>query len=954
MVRIGGVVVPVQKGKQRALLAALLLNAGRAVSLDELAEALWGPDPPPSARVTIQNYVMRLRKALGDTGTSRIGTLPSGYAIQADASELDVARFEDLLSAARAAAREGRWQDAADQARSAISLWRGDPLADVGSELLADREVPRLAEMRLQALETRIDADLHLGCHADVITELRRLVARDPLRERLHAQLMLALYRDGRQAEALAAYQRARQVLVEELGAEPGAGLRELHQQVLTGDPALAFVPPVPSAPAVPPVPGPASASSAAPPAVRPAPAGPPRELPAALPHFTGRAGALAVLTELLDRPEFSATVVISAINGTAGVGKTALAVHWAHQVSQRFPDGQLYVNLRGYDPSGAPLLSADAVRGFLDALGVPAAQIPAAPQAQAGLYRSLLSGRRMLILLDNARDVAQVRPLLPGSAGCLVLVTSRSQLTGLVAADGARVLTLDVLTDADALALLGRRLGPERVAAEPAAAAELIMLCARLPLALNIAAARAAARPKHSLAAVAAALRGERGRLDAFDTGDPASSARTVFSWSYRSLSQPAARMFRLLGLHPGPDITEAAAASLAGVAADQAHRSLAELTAAHLVTEQVPGRFSFYDLLRAYAAEQLGSSDSPPERHAALGRMLDYYLHTAQAAVRSLCPGRDLLTLPPPRDGVQPGRHAASGAALAWLVEERPVMSAAARLAAEAGLDVPAWQLGWILGRYLHRCGYWQEWKAILHVALTAAEHASDLPGQAGIHRDLGGALTHLRSFPDAHAHLELALGMYQQLGDSAGTAHTRLVLGVAFDFQARPREALSQARQALQSYRAAGHTAGQANAFTNVSNYHSTLGEYEQALACCRQALALHRQVDNRDGECCTWDCLGDAYRHLGRRDHAIACYRQGIRLFRELGNRPDLAEALTKLGDTLCATGQMPDARAAWQEAHVILDDLHDPGADQVLARLSRAATATAEASGRAHL
>ena len=628
MVRIGGVVVPVQKGKQRALLAALLLNAGRAVSLDELAEALWGPDPPPSARVTIQNYVMRLRKALGDTGTSRIGTLPSGYAIQADASELDVARFEDLLCAARAAARERRWRDAADQARSAVSLWRGDPLADVGSELLADREVPRLAEMRLQALETRIDADLHLGCHADVITELRRLVARDPLRERLHAQLMLALYRDGRQAEALAAYQRARQVLVEELGAEPGTGLRDMHQQVLTGDPALAFVPPVP---------GPASASSAAPPAARPAPAGLPRELPAAVPHFTGRAGALAVLTELLDRPEFSATVVISAINGTAGVGKTALAVHWAHQVSQRFPDGQLYVNLRGYDPSGAPLLSADAVRGFLDALGVPAAQIPAAPQAQAGLYRSLLSGRRMLILLDNARDVAQVRPLLPGSAGCLVLVTSRSQLTGLVAADGARVLTVDVLTDAEALALLGRRLGPERVAAEPAAAAELIMLCARLPLALNIAAARAAARPKHSLAAVAAALRGERGRLDAFDTGDHASSARTVFSWSYRSLSQPAARMFRLLGLHPGPDITEAAAASLAGVAAEAAHRSLAELTAAHLVTEQVPGRFSFHDLLRAYAAEQLGSSDSPPERHAALGRMLDYYLHTAQAAVRS-----------------------------------------------------------------------------------------------------------------------------------------------------------------------------------------------------------------------------------------------------------------------------------------------------------------------------
>jgi tetratricopeptide (TPR) repeat protein len=410
---------------------------------------------------------------------------------------------------------------------------------------------------------------------------------------------------------------------------------------------------------------------------------------------------------------------------------------------------------------------------------------------------------------------------------------------------------------------------------------------------------------------------------------------------------------MFRLLGLHPGPDITEAAAASLAGVAADQAHRCLAELTAAHLVTEQVPGRFSFHDLLRAYAGEQLGSSDSPPERYAALGRMLDYYLHTAQAAVRSLCPGRDLLTLPPPRDGVQPERHAASGAALAWLVEERPVMSAAVRMAAEAGLDVPAWQLGWILGRYLHRSGHWQEWIVILRAALAAAERAGDPRGQAAIHRDLGNALTHLRSFADAQAHLGLALGMYRQLGDCAGQAHTRLVLGQAFDFQSRPHEALSQARQALESYRAAGHTAGQANAFNNVACYHNVLGEYEEALACHQQALALDRQIDNRDGECCTWDCLGDTYRHLGRPDQAIACYRQGIRLFRELGNRPDLAVSLTNLGDALCATGQMPDARAAWQEAHVILDDLQDPGAAQVLARLSRSTTGAA-ASGRAHL
>lgn len=281
-VRIGGAAVPVQKGKQRALLAALLLNPGRAVSLDYLAETLWGPDPPPSARVTIQNYVMRLRKALGGAGSSRITTLPSGYAIRAEPGELDVTRFEDLLSAATAAAREGRWQDAAARAHSAIGLWRGDPLADVGSGLLAEREVPRLAEMRLQALETHNDAGLHLGRHADVITGLQRLTACHPLRERLHALLMLALYRDGRQAEALAVYQRARQVLV----TEPGPGLRQLHQQVLAGDPALALRRAV------------ATVATDASPA-RP---GPPRELPAAVPHFTGRDGMLAALTEVLDR----------------------------------------------------------------------------------------------------------------------------------------------------------------------------------------------------------------------------------------------------------------------------------------------------------------------------------------------------------------------------------------------------------------------------------------------------------------------------------------------------------------------------------------------------------------------------------------------------------------------------------------------------------------------------
>src|SRR5690349_13126537 len=870
-VRMGGAAVPVQKGKQRALLAALLLNPGRAVSLDHLAETLWGPDPPPSARVTIQNYVVRLRKALGTAGGSRITTLPSGYAIRAEPGELDVTRFENLLGAATAAAREGRWPDAAARAHSAIALWRGDPLADVGSGLLAEREVPRLAEMRLQALETRNDADLHLGRHADVITGLQRLTACHPLRERLHAQLMLALYRDGRQAEALAVYQRARQVLVTELGTEPGSGLRQLHQQVLAGDPALALRRAVATAGTDVTTAGTDAASART---------GPPRELPAGVPHFTGRGDMLAALTEVLERSrtECPGTPVISAISGTAGVGKTALAVHWAHQVAERFPGGQLYVNLRGYDPSAAPLPPAEAIRGFLDALGVAVSHVPAGPQAQAGLYRSLLAGQRMLILLDNARDAAQVRPLLPGSAGCLVLVTSRSQLTGLAAADGARLLTVDVLTDAESRTLLTRRLGAGRVAAEPAAAAELTALCARLPLALNIAAARAGVRPDRPLAAVTAALRDERGRLDAFDTGEPASSARTVFFWSYRHLSEPAARMFRLLGLHPGPDITVAAAASLAGIPAGQASRCLGELTATHLAAEQAPGRFSFHDLLRAYAREQADACDSSPARQAALGRMLDHYLHNAQAAAGLLCPGRDLLALPPPGDGVQPEPHAGSAAALAWFIAERPVVSAVVRLAADAGLDLPAWQLGWTLGRYLHRSGYWQEWLATLRTALAAARHAADLAGQAYVHRDLGGALTCLGYGPDADTHLRLALRPYQRLGDQAGQAHALLYLGKMLEeLQGRPRAALRYVLRALELFRAAGHRAGQANAISNAGWCRSVLGEHEVAL---------------------------------------------------------------TRLTDSLSAAGQAGDACAACQEAELTLDGLHHPSTSNIHARLTR--------------
>ena len=412
------------------------------------------------------------------------------------------------------------------QARAALALWRGEPLADVESEVLASREVPRLAELRLQALETASRADLHLGRAADVIPELRRLAEPTSAARVPAPLLMLALYRDGRQAEALAAYQHARQMLIDELGAEPGPGLRELHQRILVADPALAVAEPWRRTATLPSR-GPHPGSCRRP-----------------VPHFAGRDSELAALTGLLDRAGEQApgAVVISAIGGTAGVGKTALAVHWAHQVAARFPDGQLYVNLRGYDPD-QPMPAADALAGFLRALGVPGQDIPAEASERAARYRSLLAGRRMLVVLDNARQAEQVRPLLPGSPGCVTVVTSRDSLAGLVARDGAIRLDLDLLPPLGggrpAAALIGAR-----VDADPAAADALAARCARLPLALRVAAELAAARPAASLAELAGELADQQRRLDLLDAGgDPRTGVRAVFSWSYRHLDADAAR---------------------------------------------------------------------------------------------------------------------------------------------------------------------------------------------------------------------------------------------------------------------------------------------------------------------------------------------------------------------------------------------------------------------------
>jgi DNA-binding SARP family transcriptional activator/tetratricopeptide (TPR) repeat protein len=928
MVRRGTVAVSVPRGKQRVILAMLLLNAGRVVRVDELTETLWDSGPPPSGLVTVQNYVMRLRNALGDAGRGRIVTQPPGYLMRVEAGELDAARFEVLVGAARQAVRDRSWDRAATRAGEALALWRGEPLADVDSEVLAAAEAPRLAELRLQALEIRIDADLHLGRHAEVIAGLRELTGGYPLRERLHGLLMLALYRDGRQGEALAAYQHARQALVGELGAEPGPGLRQLHQQILAADPALTLVSPAAAA----------AESGAA--------AGPvPCQLPAAVAGFTGRAAELGALTQILHDAGAGGpgTVVISAIGGTAGVGKTALALHWAHQVADRFGDGQLYVNLRGYDPD-RPVTAADALAGFLRALGVPGHDIPSDEAERAARYRSLLAGKQVLVVLDNAGGVEQVRPLLPGRPGCAVVVTSRDSLAGLVAGHGAARLDLDLLPLPDAVALLRRLIGGP-ADADPEAVEQLAAHCCRLPLALRVAAELAAARPAATLADLVAELSDQQRRLDLLDGGgDPRTAVRAVFSWSYDHLDRDTARAFRLAGLHPGPDITAAAAASLAAIAEADARRLLGELARAHLVAEHVPGRYAFHDLLRAYAADQARHIDGGADRAAATGRVLDYYLHTAASAALLLEPAKEPVVLAPPAPGAAPEQPADHGQALAWFEAEHQVLLAALDLAAGSGFDGHAWQLAWAIAPFLYARGHWQEYAATQRTALAAATRLGDSAAQALSGRLLANACTHLGEHDQARAYYGSSLTLYQRLGNRLGEAKVHQNLGLLAERQGHYADALGHAEQALRLYQAIGDKANEAEELNNVGWYHGLLGDYGQAREFCRHALSLSAETGNRRLEGYAWDSLGYAEHHLGNLADAAACFQRALSLSRESGDRVFEAHTLTRLGDTSDAAGDLAEARQAWQQALAILDDLQHPDAGQVRTKLQATAAA----------
>jgi DNA-binding SARP family transcriptional activator/tetratricopeptide (TPR) repeat protein len=909
LVHDGEATLTVPAPRQRILLAALLLHAGQAVAAETLADVIWDGSPPAGATATLRTHVMRLRRLLGPQAGPRLVTRQPGYLLDASEDEVDMLQFSRLSREGVAAARAGSWGEAAGNLTEALRLWRGPALADVPAQLLQRDEAPRLEELRLHAQEWRFEAELHLGGHADLIPELQSLAARHPLRERLHAQLMLALYRGGRPAEALVAYRCARDALVEELGTEPGRELRELHRRILAADPALA----APS------------------PAIRPGtgtPAVVPRQLPTPVRHFAGRDTELAILTDMLDPAAQQAPgpVVISAIGGTAGVGKTALAVHWAHQAARRFPDGQLYVNLRGYDP-GQPVPAADALAAFLRSLGVPGQDIPPGEDERAARYRSLLAGKQMLIVLDNAGSAGQVRPLLPGTPACIVLVTSRDALAGLVARDGATRLDLDVLPPQESVALLRTLIG-SRVDADPAAAAELAARCARLPLALRVAAELAVTRPAASLTDLARELAdGQRG-LSLLDAGgDPGTAVRAVFSWSYRNLDGAAARAFRLIGLNPGPDLDVYAVAALTGTALGRAGELVGQLTQASLIRGQAD-RYDMHDLLRRYARELAAAEDGEAAGQAALTRLFDALLYAAAQAMDTVFPAEASRRPQIPRPATPVPLLTDPVAARAWLDAQRPGFAAVARHCANHGWSGHVTRLAAILFRYLQFGGYYQEALALHGHASRTARSCGDLTAEAVALTNLGATSQREGRRAEAAAQLERAAALADQAHSPAVQARALSTLGNIDLRQGRYQQARHRHEQALSLHRQAGSESGQGAALINLGIVEMLEGRYQQAVDRYEQALALARQTGNQYNEAQALANLGDSCLRTGRYQQACEHFSTARALYRGMGDKSGEAHTATSLGDIDRRQGRYQQATEKLQEALATFREIAD--------------------------
>ncbi|QRP46733.1 BTAD domain-containing putative transcriptional regulator [Amycolatopsis sp. FDAARGOS 1241] len=892
-----GRAVPLGGSRPLIVLAGLLLRANRVVSVDELSRWLWDDDQRRS-KGALQTYVLRLRRALGEAVVIR--TERGGYVLEIDPDATDLGRFRELTVRGRAAAEQGEHRRAAALFAQALAEWRGPALQNVESDALHRDETGQLAEERTRVREQWADALMAVGEYGTVVPELTRLTREHPLRERLHEQLILALFHSGRQAEALEVHRRISAVLAEELGLDPGAGLQRAHRLVLGGAP---YQP-------------------AAEPQV-------PHQLPPDLGAFAGREADLKALHALLPADDSTSTPIAS-VEGMGGIGKTTLSVHFAHGIADRFPGGQIFLNLRGYGP-GEPVEPLAALETLLAALGVPAEQIPTDLDGRAATWRTHTARRRLLVVLDNANSTEQVRPLVPGP-GCLVVVTSRWQLRGLVATHGARRIALEELDEPDAVELLASAIGVDRVNADPTATARFVRYCGGLPLAIRILAVRAAQFPDYPLGSFVDSL--EPDRLGSFDLGDgDETNIRAVFSYSYRALPVQAARLLRLLGLPSGPDVTPDVASVLLG---EPASAALDALVSAHLLAQPQPGRYQFHDLIRAYAAELSHRVDSDEMRSAARLRLLDFYVASALNASRAMRPERiyESLGLEPVDGGLAfAGYHAG----LAWFTEEYGNLVAAVHLAFRLRYFRHCWQLTWLMFTYFAGRGRIDEWRALNELALRGTRLSGDRRGEAGILNCLGVIDGVVRDYASARLYLSQALELQRSLGSRLGEARALYNLAMAADSRDDYPAALAHGYEALHIVRDLRLVGFEANVLRALGDLCARFGDYPRALSLADASLSLV-DGDPRAGRF-SLTTRAKALLGLGRHAEGIECMSDAVDQFFAVDEHYEAADVLSQLGSAHQRLGHPAAARDCWLRAARLLTDLSHPDADDVRAKLA---------------